>query len=146
MFSSIIDSTIDAKGRLVIPQSFRDELGTDAVITYCNDHCLCIYPADAYEEIKTKILNAKKDRVRGVEQLVKLYIEASWEVKFDQSGRVTITQAMRDRMKFTENSGKTIKVVGSIDHIQLWTPEERDALLDSFSREDVANLKEYLGI
>ncbi len=146
MFSSIVDSTIDAKGRLVIPQSFRDELGADAFVTYCTDRCLCVYPAKEYEKIRDTILEAKKNRTRGVDALVKLYIEASWPIKFDQSGRITLTQEMRQRMRYDENGSKTIKVVGSIDHIQLWAQETRDELLDSINREETVNLKEDLGI
>lgn len=146
LFSSVIDSTIDAKGRLVIPQEFRQELGNEVVITYCADNCLCIYPMTEYQRLSDTILQAKKDRVRGVDALINYYIECSWKKEFDQAGRMTITQEMRGRMCYNEENGRTIKVVGSIDHIEIWAANKREELLNSYNKEDVRNIKEDLGI
>jgi MraZ protein len=38
------DHTIDAKGRIIIPSKFRDDLGEEFVITMGLDGCLFAYP------------------------------------------------------------------------------------------------------
>ncbi len=43
MFMGEYSHTIDAKGRLIIPAKFRDELGEDFVLTKGLDGCLSIY-------------------------------------------------------------------------------------------------------
>lgn len=146
MFKSVIDSTIDAKGRLVIPQDFRQELGNRVVVTYCVNRCLCIYPIKEYEKLSETVLEAKKNRVKGAGLLISLYIESSWEKEFDQQGRITISQEMRNRMCYDELSGRTVKVVGSIDHIEIWAANKRDELLSGYNIQDVTDLMDDLGI
>ena len=41
MFMGEFNHTIDAKGRLIIPSRFREELGQEFVMTKGLDACLC---------------------------------------------------------------------------------------------------------
>ena len=40
---------IDAKGRLIIPAKFRDDLGENFVITKGMENCLYVYPEDEWK-------------------------------------------------------------------------------------------------
>ena len=44
MFMGEYSHSIDAKGRLIIPSRFRDELGDEFILTKGLDGCLSIYP------------------------------------------------------------------------------------------------------
>ena len=44
MFMGEYSHTIDAKGRMIIPSKFREELGEEFVLTKGLDGCLSIYP------------------------------------------------------------------------------------------------------
>ena len=44
MFMGEYSHSIDAKGRLIIPSRFREELGEEFVLTKGLDGCLSIYP------------------------------------------------------------------------------------------------------
>lgn len=46
MFMGEYSHTIDAKGRMIIPSKFREELGEEFVLTKGLDGCLSIYPKD----------------------------------------------------------------------------------------------------
>ena len=48
MFMGEYNHTIDAKGRLIVPAKFREELGEAFVITNGNDGCLNIYTEDLF--------------------------------------------------------------------------------------------------
>ena len=55
MFMGEYNHTIDAKGRLIIPSRFRDELGDTFVMTKGLDGCLSIYPKGEWEEFEKKL-------------------------------------------------------------------------------------------
>ena len=40
---------IDAKGRLIIPAKFREDLGEQVVITRGLDGCLCVYTMEQWK-------------------------------------------------------------------------------------------------
>lgn len=66
MFMGEYSHTIDAKGRLIIPAKFRDELGEDFVLTKGLDGCLSIYPNNEWKDFEEKLkalpLNDKNAR------------------------------------------------------------------------------------
>ena len=51
MFMGEYSHTIDAKGRLIIPSKFREELGDEFVLTKGLDGCLSIYPMERVESL-----------------------------------------------------------------------------------------------
>ena len=46
---------IDAKGRLIIPAKFRDDLGENFVITKGMENCLYVYPEDEWNDFEKKL-------------------------------------------------------------------------------------------
>lgn len=57
MFMGEYQHNIDAKGRLIIPAKFRQELGDKFVVTRGMDGCLFGYPMTEWEKIQDKIDN-----------------------------------------------------------------------------------------
>ena len=51
MFMGEYAHTIDAKGRVILPADFRQELGVSFVITKGLDKCLFLYGQQAWEEL-----------------------------------------------------------------------------------------------
>lgn len=55
---------IDAKGRLIVPSKFREELGEKFVVTRGMDGCLFGYPLNEWSQLEAKLQEmplAKKD-------------------------------------------------------------------------------------
>ncbi len=48
MFMGEFNHTIDAKGRLIIPSRFREELGQEFVMTKGLDGCLFVFPQNEW--------------------------------------------------------------------------------------------------
>ena len=46
---------IDEKGRLIIPSKFRDEIGSEFIVTRGLDGCLFIYSKQEWEKIVSKL-------------------------------------------------------------------------------------------
>ena len=55
MFMGEYSHTIDAKGRLIIPSKYRDELGDQFVLTRGLDGCLSIYPMKEWHQLEEKL-------------------------------------------------------------------------------------------
>ena len=48
MFMGEYNHTVDAKGRLIVPSKFREQLGEDFVVTRGLDGCLSVYANDEW--------------------------------------------------------------------------------------------------
>ena len=55
MFMGEYSHSIDAKGRLIIPSKFREQLGEEFVLTKGLDGCLSIYPMDEWTAFEEKL-------------------------------------------------------------------------------------------
>lgn len=57
---------IDAKGRLIIPAKFREDLGDTMMVTRGLDGCLCVYTMEQWKLLYEKLMllpTTKKKRV-----------------------------------------------------------------------------------
>ena len=67
MLTGEFNHSIDAKGRLIIPSKFRENLGENFVITKGLDGCLFLYPDSEWkifeEKLRTLPLTNKDARI-----------------------------------------------------------------------------------
>ena len=54
MFMGEYNHTIDAKGRMIVPSKFREQLGNEFVVTKGLDGCLFVYPNEEWHNIEEK--------------------------------------------------------------------------------------------
>ena len=52
MFTGEYNHSIDAKGRVIVPSKFREQLGEEFVVTKGLDGCLFVYPKTEWEGIE----------------------------------------------------------------------------------------------
>ena len=55
MFIGEYSHSLDAKGRLIVPAKFREELGEHFIMTKGIDKCLYIYPRSEWEIFENKL-------------------------------------------------------------------------------------------
>ena len=55
MFMGEYNHTVDAKGRLIVPSKFREQLGEDFVVTRGLDGCLSVYANDEWTALEEKL-------------------------------------------------------------------------------------------
>ena len=115
MFIGQYEHTIDVKGRLTIPNKFRNLLGEGFVLTRGLDGCLSIYDKSSWENLETKLngLPYTDERAR----LLRRFILGSSDIcEPDKQGRILIPVALRKNA----NLNQDIVLIGVGDHIEVW--------------------------
>lgn len=116
MFMGEHSHTIDAKGRLILPAKFRDELGTSFVVTRGLEGCLSVYTMEAWSDFAKAMqqFTTSKSNVRALKRFL---FGSAAEVEFDRQGRILIPGSLREYAKLE----KDVVVLGTGDKIEIWS-------------------------
>ena len=143
MLTGEFNHSIDAKGRLIIPSKFREDLGENFMITKGMDGCLFIYPENEWktfeEKLRTLPLTNKKAR-----DFKRFFLGSAVDGDLDKQGRVLISSALRAYAGLD----KEVVLAGVLDRIEIWNKtawDERNAEVEA-DIEDIANDMEDLGL
>ncbi len=131
--------SIDDKGRVNVPtkmrKSIQPEAGDTFILTRGVDKCVVAYPMNEWKKYEEKFatLNQYNEKDRF---FLRMILSWSEEVEMDGQQRVSLPKRLRE---FAGIESK-VTIVGMIDHIEFWQPEEFDKYLSgqSESYEDVA--------
>jgi MraZ protein len=115
MFLGEHQHSLDAKGRVILPARFRDQLEGGAVMAKALDGCLAVYPVDEFQRVAATLREA---RARGAtqRQAARTYFAGAVEIAPDKQGRVAVPQHLRT----FANLERDVIVAGSFDHIEIW--------------------------
>lgn len=133
MFMNEYSHTIDAKGRMILPAKFREELGTTFILSPGLDKCLSIYPRSRWETMVEKLQQLPSTRA-GVRQLRRFLIGRSTEMECDRQGRILIPSHLRSYAGLE----KEALIVGTGETIEIWNPSLLDNSHDGESISDIA--------
>lgn len=108
--------SIDEKGRMIIPSKFREELGTEFILTRGLDQCVFGYPLSEWKVIeeKLKVLPFTKKDARA---FTRFFFSGAAECQLDKQGRVNIASPLRDYAKLE----KDCVVIGVSNRIEIWS-------------------------
>ncbi len=132
--------TIDAKGRLIVPAKFREELGEAFVMTNGNDGCLNIYTNEAWETFlgKLQLLPNNRDK----REIVRKFVAQANMVELDKQGRILVPSALREHAGLE----KDVVLAGVIDKIEVWDKDRWDSASDIDDIDDIAERLADLGL
>ena len=118
MFLGEHQHSLDAKGRVILPARFRDQLEGGAVMAKALDGCLAVYPVDEFHRVAA---NLREARARGAteRQAARTYFAGAVEIAPDKQGRVAVPQHLRT----FANLERDVIVAGNFDHIEIWNAE-----------------------
>ncbi|MBL7575296.1 MraZ protein [Peptoniphilus asaccharolyticus DSM 20463] len=135
--------TLDAKGRVIIPSKFRDELKDNFIITKGLDNCLFIYPKSEWIKIEDKLKELPLTN-RDVRSFVRTFYSGAVDESLDKQGRVVIPQSLRNHASIE----KDVVIIGVSTRVEIWSTENWDNYNDSLglSYEDIAEKMQELGI
>ena len=142
MFIGEYSHTLDAKGRLIIPSKFREELHTSFILTRGLDGCLTIYSLKQWEKIFEEI-NKLPDTKKNTRMYVRVLTSNATECALDAQGRILIPDNLLKAVAIE----KDCVVVGANDHIEIWNEEAWKKYYEDAAKnfEDVAeNLTDLL--
>lgn len=125
MFRGRFVHSIDTKGRISIPASFRSELErrSDRAPILTNAYqCLHLYPYEDWLEVERRIVeNATEDLDQQAYQ--RMMISGANECPIDKQGRMLIPQILREHAGLE----KDVMIAGTGPRIELWDKARFDA-------------------
>ncbi len=140
MFIGEYSHKIDAKGRVIVPTRFHDELGDNFVITKGLDGCLYIYPSKEWEDFLQKLHSLPSGR--DTRKLVRSFAASADNVEVDGQGRILIKNSLREHAGLT----KDIVFAGALNHIEVWDKEMWDKENSIDDIDDIAEKLADLGL
>ena len=147
MFRGISQASIDAKGRLSLPNRFREALSpsTPSLVISIDirDKCLLIYPIHEWELVQKRLetLSNVSQRNRTLQRLL---IGHAIDLEMDKSGRILLPNIHR---KYALLKNK-VTILGQGNKLEVWAEDEWQEQMTSWldkksellgSGEDAAN-------
>lgn len=130
--------TVDPKGRVIIPQFFREVLG-DRIVLGVNTatDTLVLYNEEVWWE-RLKMLRKAVQKNRRMEAVLTRFSKLSYpNCSYDQQGRILIPQMLRDLFLKEE---KNVQVAGAFDHVTIITESQAKAEEERFAELDVLSM------
>jgi MraZ protein len=134
MFRGATKVTLDAKGRMVVPNRYRDELMQHAqgklIFTVDRDQCLLLYPLPEWEQIERKLMSLPSMNAQA-RKLQRLMVGHATDVELDGHGRVLVPPELREFASLEQRG----MLIGQGNRFELWDEtrwcERRDQWLSS---------------
>lgn len=117
MFMGEYSHTIDAKGRLIVPSKFRNELGEMPVLTKGLDGCLSMYPYEEWVEFEKK-LRALPLTSKNARTFVRFFVSGASQCELDKQGRILISAKLREFAHLE----KDVVISGNLNNFEIWNP------------------------
>ncbi len=133
---------LDAKGRIIIPARFREELGERFIITRGLDGCLRTYTLSQWDEVFEKLRRLPSTK-KETRMYIHMLTSKAAECETDSQGRILLTAPLIEEVGLT----KECIVVGVNDHVEIWAKDRWESYYEtaSVSFEEVAEqLTDYL--
>ncbi len=116
-FFGSYDHSIDAKGRIIVPNAYRKDLGESFTLTVSlDDRAIAIYPDEAFEQMVDEqyALNRRKPAVQ--KQLAHIAKYSFPGMQADNQGRVVLPIKLR---QYVLGDARDVEISGALDHIRI---------------------------
>lgn len=132
------ESTVDAKGRFLLPVGFKKQLpegDSGFVINRGFEKCLTLYPNQSWAPIFQKIsaLNEFDSKVR---EFRRFFFNGATPVEPDTAGRILLPKNLMEYASIK----KDIVLVSAIDKIEIWDKQKHKEFFDSLTSESFSRL------
>ena len=141
MFMGEYNHSIDAKGRVIVPARFREELGEHFVLTKGLDGCLSIYGQDEWKKLEERLMALPMTNANA-RKFTRFMISGACDCEVDKMGRILIPQSLRSAAGLT----KDVVISGVGTRIEIWDRERWQAAAAYDDMDEVASNLEGLGI
>jgi MraZ protein len=140
MFLGEHQHSLDAKGRVILPARFRDQLEHGAVMAKALDGCLAVYPMEEFQRVaeKARELAQRGPRER---QAARALAAGAVEIVPDKQGRVAIPPNLREFAQLQRD----VIVAGMFHRIEIWDAQrfrelDREGDASILSAEELPDL------
>ena len=136
MFMGEYNHTVDAKGRLIVPSKFREQLGNEFVVTKGFDSCLFVYDNTEWTEMEKK-LTALPVTNASARKLNRFFLASATTCEVDKQGRILIPSVLREYTGIEKDA----VLVGMGSHLEIWS---KDRWLGANSFDDIEEIAESM--
>ena len=130
MLIGLTQHSLDEKGRLIIPQRFRRDLGERFVATRGLDGCISLYPLEEWDRLSAIIRSAPIAEGRTMQRFFFGFAE---ELQPDSQNRVLLSAKLRNLAGLK----KEVVLVGVETRVEVWNLENWEKIENSVTDEDV---------
>ncbi len=121
---------IDAKGRIIMPAKFREELGETFYATKGTNECIAVFSAPHWKELGAKICALPSAQARD---LKRFFFSSAAELIPDKQGRVQLTPLLRD----FAHLDKDVMIIGVGSIVEIWDLARWNQYNDEISESQV---------
>jgi len=137
MFLGQYQHSLDAKGRLIVPARFRDDLEEGGFVTRGFDRCLMVMTVDYFEAVYQRI-NAMNLADPSTRELRRLFFANAYSITTDKVGRISLPQDLRN---FAQIESETT-VAGQGAYFEIWLPSLWEAQVNDLENAE-ANTQRF---
>ncbi len=141
MFMGEYNHTVDAKGRLIVPSKFREQLGDEFVVTKGLDGCLFVYENTEWKVLEEKLHTLPLTNANAT-KFSRFFLAGATSCEVDKQGRILLPQILRDFAGIE----KEAVLVGVGSRIEIWSRERWLEANSYDDMEEIAENMEGLGI
>ena len=141
MFMGEYNHTVDAKGRLIVPSKFREQLGDEFVVTKGLDGCLFVYENTEWKALEEK-LHALPLTNANARKFSRFFLAGATTCEVDKQGRILLPAVLRDFAKIEKDA----VLVGVGSRIEIWSRDVWNQSNTNDDMDEIAENMEGLGI
>ena len=138
MFTGEYNHTIDAKGRLIVPAKFREQLGESFVITKGLDGCLFVYSQEAWANVEKSFTSQNGETTAGyARKFMRFFFAGACECEVDKQGRILIPANLREYAGID----KDVVSAGVLNRVEIWS---KDRWQENCVFDDMDEIAEHM--
>ena len=141
MFMGEYNHTVDAKGRLIVPSKFREQLGDEFVITKGLDNCLFVYDNSEWAALEEKLRALPITNTAG-RKFSRFLLGSAATCEVDKQGRILLPANLREYAGID----KEVVSVGVFSRVEIWSKERYLENNDFDDMDEIAEHMAELGI
>ena len=141
MFYGANYNTLDAKGRLIIPKQFREQLGESFMMTKGLDGCLYVFPMSEWNSFEEK-LAALPLTNKNARTFSRFFVAGATSCELDKQGRILVPATLREFAGLE----KDVVLTGNINRIEIWSKEKWNENSNYDDMDAIAEGMQEMGI
>jgi MraZ protein len=118
MFIGEYQHTIDPKGRIAVPNKFRNQLLEGVVVTRGLDNCLFLYSKTEWQKIAEKLSNLPISQ-KDARAFARLMLAGAMDVEIDKQGRINLPKYLR---QYAALNNRAV-IAGLYNRLEIWNPK-----------------------
>ncbi len=113
--------SLDAKGRVIMPSRFREQLGENFVVTEGYEGCLSVYSAEEWEKFIAQLMSLPTHSP-DTRRVIRRIASGAVDCETDKQGRILLPAHLRNKAGIE----KDVMIVGALTRVEIWDTEAWD--------------------